>query len=407
MAAKTNLLSTTMAGRAVDAAMPGLSLSPALELWEANRAHAQGNPGAYEWWRVEAINERGDGILLLLFNGMPFHPGYLARVSRAGRRAGAGKGDSEKVQASGYPAAYMAVYAGHRRVAEFLNAYPPGSMEAATQGMEVRVGPNRLTMRPDGSIGIEARGYPFTMRAGRASHKRSRQLTATLTLVPTFAGVQQVRRFRPASRDGAGHMWIVAAPHCRAEGSVQLIGRGEATAMLDQTISCAGYHDHMMGQGVLGQDLRRCVWAHALGEDFAIVWQRTMLANNTCAPTDGLMLFQRGRDAVIIESPEIVTEQYRRTRPWLLKYPRHVLVHGSDTQGNPAELVAEHALVDASPFHWRLRGTATLTIPGRGRFVGSGSATGVMMGRLKWPLLASTVIDAILPVAANDPLWRG
>jgi hypothetical protein len=199
---------------------------------------------------------------------------------------------------------------------------------------------------------------------------------------------------------------VLAAPHSRATGTARLINHKTAETLVQQTICCPAYHDHMLGQGILGQDLKRAVWAHALGDNFAIVWQRTVMAGNTNAPTDSLMFFEQNRQPIIIESPQIVTEKFRRTSPWLLRYPQHVLMHGSDAQGNPAEVIVNHALVDASPFHWRLRSSVTLTLPTRGRFSAAGSATAVIMGRLKWPLLSDAVLEAILPIRSDDPLWR-
>ena len=79
-------LSASMPARDADAAMPGLSSAAVLQLWDANRPHAQPMPGAYEWWRMEAINAQGDGVVLLLFNGLPFHPDYLTHVHRSRRK---------------------------------------------------------------------------------------------------------------------------------------------------------------------------------------------------------------------------------------------------------------------------------------------------------------------------------
>jgi hypothetical protein len=43
---------------------------------------------------------------------------------------------------------------------------------------------------------------------------------------------------------------------------------------------------------------------------------------------------------------------------------------------------------------------------GKRQYVGTGITTVMDLSRLHWPLLSDLVLMAMLPVAADDPLWR-
>ena len=85
----------------------------------------------------------------------------------------------------------MAVYQKGKRVAQFLNLYPPDSSSGTDA--DIRIGPNRITLRRDGSIGIVARGYPYDMARGRPRKRADQALSANLTFTPTFPGIQHTR----------------------------------------------------------------------------------------------------------------------------------------------------------------------------------------------------------------------
>src|SRR3954451_15402767 len=99
-------------GKGPSAGYAGASPVVAQQQWADEFRHRLTGPGAYEWWYFHAISPEGDGLILSLFEGLPFHPRYLTQINRYAQRVGpkAFQKPWPGLQASRYPAAYMAVY---------------------------------------------------------------------------------------------------------------------------------------------------------------------------------------------------------------------------------------------------------------------------------------------------------
>ena len=390
------------------AGMAGMDRETAALRWAEECRHALKTPGAYEWWYFEAIDAAGDGIILTLFEGLPFHPNYLSRISRHAHRAGASPFDrmGPELLASHYPAAYIAVYQGGKRVAQSLNIFPPDSAEGNSEIPDVRIGPNRMTLRQDGTFGIRARGYTYEVLRAQPRPRRDVVINATLTFAPTFPGVAHTRAFRPNGPDGAQHTWVITAPHGRLTGNVQVIDHSEGVCKVDLHLHTLAYHDHVYGHGGLGLGVTKTLWGFLQGENWAAVWNQNIVPGESLDHADGLVIFEKGSAPVVVEGPSSRLENTRLTN-WLMGHPTRVQIHGSSGQGHPVELqVANDMLMDTTPFHTRLKATGTLNIPGYRNYTGRGSTHVWKLRRLKWPVLSDIVLMAIMPVSEDDPLWR-
>ena len=389
------------------AGMAGMDRETAALRWADDGRHVLKNSGAYEWWYFEAISPSGDGIVFALFEGLPFHPQYLARIHRHSHRPGATPFDrlGPELLAAYYPAAYIAVYQGGKRVAQSLNLFPPGSIVGEPQMPDIRIGPNRMTLRQDGTFGIIARGYPFDIVRAQPRPSRDQVITAKLTFAPSFPGTAHVRSFRPNGPDGAQHTWVLAAPHGRMTGNVQVIDNKEGFCRLDVRIDALGYHDHVYGQGGLGQGLNKMLWGYLQGDNWTAAWHHSVPRSGARDHADGLVIFEKGALPVVLEGPSVRLE-HRQLTPWFLGHPEQLAMHGSNTQGLPIEFqVHNDTIIDTAPFHTRLAATGSLNIPGYRQYVGRGSTHVMNVRRLRWPILSDIVLMAATPVSRDDPLW--
>jgi carotenoid 1,2-hydratase len=393
----------------LSAGFAGVDSRLAHEAWAEESRHGLTSPGAYEWWYFHAISPRGDGILLTLFEGLPFHPNYLSQIHRyAHRLASFSKKPWPDLQASRYPAAYMAVYEGGKRVAQFLNLYPPDSVHSQPGVPDIRVGPNRITLRQDGSFGIVVKGYPYVTNAGRPRRQAGQLLTAQLTFAPTFPGIQHTRPFRVPDRHGATHQWVLTAPHGRMTGEVLLTQADSDEPAVELELDTIGYHDHVYGQGGLATGVDTLLWGFIQGENWTAAWHQSLNRVGKNRRADGLIFFEAGHPPIIIDAPDV-----RLSKPhlssWLLKHPGRISMHGSDAHGHPLELLLSHATLDSAPFHTRLAAHGTLSIPGRGNggsFVGQGATHVLKLRRLRWPILSDLTLLAITPIPRDDPIWN-
>lgn len=391
------------------AGLAGIAPAVASEKWQEEARRRFRTPGAYEWWCFDAVDQAGNGAVVFLFDGLPFHPNYLRAAKRYLKksRGSAFASIPAEAQSWSYPAAYVAIFQHGRRVAQGLNMYPPEAAEdPAEDATHLRIGPNRITLRQDGSLGLVARVYPFSIRRWQPRLTRDEILTVALNFTPTLPGVQHVRAFRPATLQGAAHHWALVCPHARVTGNIQHVDTVEGVSLHDLHLNCTGYHDHVYGQGPLFQDVTRVQWGYLQGDDWTVVWHHASNQNRQLEHADGLMLIQRGAPPVIIDGPTVRYDRRRFTK-WLLPFADGASLHGSDTQGNLAELVLQHgAVTTTAPFYMRLDSRGTLTIPGRKKLSGHGVTHSMTSARLAWPVFSDLVLMAIQNVRADDPLWR-
>ncbi len=377
--------------------------------WAEESPHNLRTPGAYEWWYFRAIDARGNGILLALFEGLPFHPDYLAEVHRHARKDRRKPFEQMRagVKASQYPAAYFAVYEGGKRTAQFLNLYRASEARPASDVPDIRIGPNRVTLRQDGTFGIVARGYPFEIVRGRPSVNRDRVLSANLTFHPTFPAIPHIRPFRAPGPGGATHRWVIAAPHGIMEGNVRLVDHAQGVPLINLPLQALGYHDHVYGQEGLSQGLKKLLWGYVQGESWTAAWQRTASPGTpSMSNTDGLVLFRKGHRPLVVESPQYREEDLEMTA-WLLKHPGKITMYGSTARGKSVEFVLHNnAILDSASFHTQLASLGTLTIPGRRPYAGTGVTHVMKLGRLQWPILSDLTLRAITTVSPDDPVWR-
>jgi hypothetical protein len=391
------------AGPVMVTAAPPLADEDAMR-WANEARHPLKTPDAYEWWYFHAISPTGDGVIFAAFQGLPFRPPHL----RSNRRSSA----SALERRSGIPtdvpapAAYMAAYQGGKKIAQFLNIYPGDSSLATTAGIgDIRIGPNRITFRHDGSIGIMAKGYPYDITHGHPRHRPDQVLSAQLDYTPSFHVPPHHRPFRAPNANGAMHLWILSAPHGQITGSLRVVDTRENLSLHDVRINTMGYHDHVYGQGSLADGIAKQLWGFLQGETWTAVWHQTIYKHAT-PHANGLVFFERDRKSVIVEAPESKLDQYQVGR-WLSRYPGRIAMHGSDEKGHPIEMLLSHdAMLDGAPFHTGLSAKGTITIPGRGSYTGVGASHSLQLRRLRWPVLSDVTLLAITLVQRDDPLWQ-
>ena len=398
---------TTGAGSS-RAGIAGLASPEHLRLWAADASRQQRTPGSYEWWYFDAVDAAGNGAIICLFDGFCFHPRYLAEIRRYHRRMRAHDLSAirAEVLASHYPAAYVSAYQGGRCVARFVNMYPPDSFRGSPDSPELQVGPNRVTLRHDNSLGIVARGYPTHRTAGGVRHRRDHCILVDLNFNPTYKGVAHIGPFRPDGADGARHTWVVSTPHAKVTGRVQHVDQRNGVTIFDIPINAIGYHDHNFGGSGIARGIKRFTRGRALGNDSAIVWNHALTAENVPATTNSLIFFQANAEPIVIMNPKTEVRQ-SRISPSLVRYPTMLTMHGSDTHGNSAELlVALRNLLETTPYSVRTTCSVELRILGRKQVRGEGIMETSSVHSLNWPILSDAAFRTIRPIDRDDPLWR-
>jgi len=291
-------------------------------------------PGGYEWWHFEAFDPVADlRVSATLFDGNPFHPGYLYRYA-AYRRF------PTRVRPpvpSEYPAVSLAIYRHGRCKAHQDWRHPPGSCTATPAS--VRIG-------RDGFARLEDGGVRLTIG----------QL-ADLTFHPTTLAAPRLRTFAPAVSVRDGHGWVVSNPACAVEGDLK-VGRRHVK------FDGVGYQDHQWGAEPIALAARRWFWACTWLQGRAVVVTEVV-------PMTGASAGPR-----IIDAEESGSAAWDARTAWRMPIPSSV------DFGNALRLDTPY-VVESSPVSAQLYYRAR---------VGGGAATTALAhvvepGRAGWPVV--------------------
>lgn len=197
------------------------------------------SPGAQEWWYFDAISDDGDDALVLIwFAALPFDPAYGMAVKRhlaaPGRYEAPHPHDHCAINVSWYHKGRLAAYA--------LNRYSKGAFEHRPDPFAISVAGNRLER--------DRCGYALHVETPALGGGR---LAVDLRFVPAPES-------QPFERDlgtpASPHLWILAAPDGRFEGSLVRTGRAPRSL----AFRGRGYHDHNAGAEELSLAMRRWEW---------------------------------------------------------------------------------------------------------------------------------------------------
>ena len=302
-------------------------------------SHRVTAPGGYEWWHFDAEDPAGDlWVVCGLYDGFPFHPGYLrahaSYLRRPTRVAPAAP--------SQYPCASVAVYEQGRVLATFVAQYPPGAFQASAERPQVKVGPNVLDPGEAGTLRLrmEHRGVAAEM------------LFEPLWPAPPF--VAEARRLVPVGSSGPEHFHVIAGPRCQVSGMLRIPGAGGTAGRVIE-FRGRGFHDHRYGSGPLMAGVRRWVRGRVLGDDGVTVFSVVEPLDGSRPPVGEVAEIHAGR---VRSSPE-GGEPVRVTWPTGLlaaaaaaRYPTAVNT-GHVSLSRPR-------LLDAGPFAARLTYEAEL-----------------------------------------------
>lgn len=348
--------------------MPTLPLfaSPDVQLAAGaspDASHGVTAPGGYEWWHFDAEDETGDvRVVAGLFDGFPFHPGYLrahARYLRNPTRVA-------PAVPSQYPCASLAAYERGRVVAKFTTQYPPGTFEASDRQPRVRVGANVLEPEGDGTLRL-AMGWK-----GVAARLRFRPLLSP----PSPAGERRAL----AGVLGCGdHFHVMVHPLCEVTGTVRVPGASGAAARVIE-FRGHGFHDHRYGSGPITTGVWRWMRGRVLGVDRITVFEFVEPLDRRLPPrADVTDLHARGTRRSLEGGERMAWSGGLSQRAW---YPAQV------NAGLVA--LARPRVLDAGPFVTRLIYDAEVVTgePTGEAFKQSGTALceAVAPGRLGWPI---------------------
>lgn len=343
--------------------------NPVADAWHDVRA-----PGGYEWWYFDAEDPAHDRqVVVILLQGFVFHPRYLREYAAYLRRPTRRR----PPVARDFPCAYFVVYERGRIAHQFMLQYPPADFAAATDRLDVAIGPNHATAASDGAIRLRLRGTPWKLTWQGPQLLEGTTLTGEFTFRPKFHRRAEERTFLSRAMTGAKHHWVIANPLCDVEGDFRVFGAEAPGEGLGVRFEGRGYHDHNYGTGPLGPGLKRWIWGRALFEDAVYTFHHAVPRDRSLPPETHLIAADA--DALAALQVGVVEADWSARNATLLRYPRTLAF-------DHVMRLCRPRLIDSAPFYMRLIYDAEC----RGRR-GAAFCEVAYPHRLRWPILGRMI----------------
>jgi carotenoid 1,2-hydratase len=303
--------------------------------------HQVRSPGGYEWWYFDAEDvERQLRFVAILFDGYVFHPQYLRRYERYRRWPTL----FAPPVAREYACASFAVYERDQAALRWIRQYPPGSLRAATDALDVVLGPNTCRAAQAGTMELSISGHEFTFR-------------------PMVGGDGSERRL-------ADHRWFIASPSCEVEGRLRV---GEHVDFRG-----SGYHDHSYGTQPIGFGIQRWFRGRVLLEGNPCVAFHCARPRDRRLPDEISLIEADASGMRELDVGEVEVDWSARSR-LLLAFPRQARFGSALQLSGPR-------VIDSSPFSLRILYDAEV-----GARRGTALCEVVYPNRLLWPVLGRAV----------------
>ena len=354
----------------------------------ADASHAVRAPGGYEWWYFDAEDPVTDTqIVAIYLHGFIFHPGYLRAYKKFVRRPT----KTPPPLPDDYACMYFVVYRGGKILTQSMTHYPAGRYAAASDRVDVGIGPNTLKKNNDtDAMHLHVDTTPWKLTGRGPQTLTTQRLLADITFAPSLAHSPCERRFLSREMTHADHHWVIANPLCEVTGTIRIESAGTATAAASPSAPEAiqftgrGYHDHNYGTAPLGPGLAKWIWGRAIIGDSddgsapakVVTFHYAVPRDKSLLPESHLVIAdEHGVDEKSIK-PLITFD--RRTALGLA-FPSRLEWPGVMTLTNPR-------VIDPSPFYLRLQYDADVS----GRRT-TAFCEAAYPHRLRWPVLGRMI----------------
>ena len=266
----------------------------------------QTSPGAYEWWHFDGEDSRtGTSFSIQFFAGNLLSPYYQDSLKTYWEKTKSPLVDPSTVSTSspqdrpadpsGQAAAPpppavsrpnpldfcgVAIRLFHkgRMVGEALQEFSSKFLKASDQQGAVLLGPNRFNWDERG----DPPSYVVTVQAPLRGGKKL--LRARLFFTPLIGEIPAL----PKPKLHSTHTWVLAAPHCRVEGTLEWCGVGGEVEK-EQGFIGKGYHDHHFGSVPLDRFVKGWHWGRVFLGDETLVYSVQIPSDSGESPSGFLL----------------------------------------------------------------------------------------------------------------------
>lgn len=225
----------------------------------------QKSPGAYEWWHFDGTDEKSGYSFSIQFHaGNLFSAYYQDSLKTYWEKTKSPLTDSSRPPDVPNPLDYCGVsfrlfHQGSMAVESFQE-FPQRSLKASDKHGAVLLGPNRFNWDQRGDPPSYVLTAQAPLHVGKTTVRARLFFTPLLKYQPTL----------PQPEIPSTHTWILAAPLCHVEGTLEWVNR-EGESSKEVSFVGKGFHDHHFGTVPIDRFLKAWHWGRVfLGEEALI-----------------------------------------------------------------------------------------------------------------------------------------
>ena len=267
------------------------------------------SPGAYEWWHFDGEDGRtGYSFSIQFFAGNLHSPYYQDSLKTYWEKTKSPLVDQGPRAPAPNPLDFcgVAIRIFHQglMVGEALQEFSSKFLKASDKHGAVLLGPNRFNWDERG----DPPSYVVTIQAPLRGGKKL--LRARLFFTPEMGEILNL----PQARIHSTHSWVLAAPRCHVEGTLEWCDAGGGVVK-EQAFVGKGYHDHHFGSVPLERFVKAWYWGRVFLGDQTLVYSVQIPAGSDESPSGFLLTAGKGE----IETWDVAFQlsKKRRTFFWL------------------------------------------------------------------------------------------
>ncbi|MDZ7715540.1 MAG: hypothetical protein U5J95_04940 [Balneolaceae bacterium] len=207
-------------------------------------------PGAYEWWYFDAIDNSGRyKIVIIFYEGNPFSPSYIKGID-----------SSPAATADEYPATSISIYDRDKPIYYSFTEFKTENCFFNGENPEVKIGKNLMRgFQKDEQIIYELR-LEEVLPSGDS-------LKAELTFT---SRVFSHALFSSEPHEEEGHFWNLVQPYSEVKGILKIGGGGSESISIN--FKGNGYHDHNTGSEPMKEEFVDWYWGRAHFKHYTLVY---------------------------------------------------------------------------------------------------------------------------------------
>jgi carotenoid 1,2-hydratase len=301
---------------------------------------AQKSPGAYEWWHFDAADEKtGTSFSLQFFAGNLLSPYYQDNLKTYWQKTKSPlteAGSTEKLAPNpmDYCSVAFRIFHQDHLAGEALEEFSGKFLKASDRYGAVKLGPSRFNWDEGGDPASYVITVQSPLRGGKG------YLRARLFFTPLSEEIPSL----PAPEMPSTHTWVLAAPLCHVEGTLQWCDAA-GDVVKEEGFVGKGYHDHHWGTVPLDRFVKAWHWGRALVGDKTLIYSVHTPFDENENPETVLFSFDRNKFESVSRTANIQLDSHRHNFFWLpyeknLSFNNSLKIKHSDILGDgPVSLI--------------------------------------------------------------------